>query len=499
MNIFKINTINAIAIAIMIGFLHAFLLEKSGYFVYLSIFTIGVLFYLWTRLKPLTALLNGGIFGLMLSFYALRWLFSIGQHFGVSDLVANIFIVLILLAISTTFALCALLVSLTEKYKINNLVFVIGLASSWFLAEWLRTWIFTGFPYLQTGYLFVDTALAGFMPIIGSIGTSFIVAVIAALFIVLLNVISIKKVLPIILSIVAIFFLGHILKQIDFTNYVGTAYVRVINGSISKQDKKIPSIVEKTINHYLSLSQINPKPSLVIWPESSVPKSFYRLYRSGLQQQFIDLSKQGTEVLLGTYLTELNNGIRKYNVLLVGNDIDKKYYKRHPVPFGEYMPQLFSLLFPANFLEDVSQVDFKQQPIKIGEMIISPSICFELLFPELIMQDKNTNILVNVGDLSWFENKIVSDKSVTVARVRAIESGKYLLRANNYGKSVIVNDKGTIVAQATKEEYIDENIKLYSGNTPYVNIANIPILVLSLLFLLSFFKSLIFSKFDNLK
>ena len=482
MNIFKINTINIIAIAIMIGFLHAFLLEESGYFIYLSVFTIGVLFYLWTRLKPLTALLNGGIFGLTLAFYALRWLFSIGQHFGISDLVANAFIVLILLAIATTFALCALLVSLTEKYKISNFVFVAGLASSWFLAEWLRTWIFTGFPYLQTGYLFIDTPLAGFMPIVGSIGTSFIVAVIAALFIVLLNVANIKKALFTIISIIAIYFLGHILKQVEFTNYVDTAYVRVINGSISKQDKKIPNIINKTINRYFSLSQTNPKPSLVIWPESSVPKSFYHLYRSSFQKQFIDLSKQGTEVLLGTYLTELNNGIRKYNVLVVGNDIDKKYYKRHPVPFGEYMPKLFSLLFPANFLEDISQVDFKQQPIKIGKMHISPSICFELLFSELIMQDKNVNLLVNISDLSWFENSIISDKSVAVARVRAIESGKYLLRSNNYGKSVIINDKGSIIKQTIKGEYIDENIKLYNGSTPYVNIGNLPILALSLLF-----------------
>ncbi len=499
MSTLKINTTSTVLYSTIVGLLYALLLETSGYFVYLSIIIIAILFCLWTRLKPLTALLNGGIFGLTLSFYALRWLFSIGQHFGVSDLVANIFIVLILLAISTTFALCALLASLTEKYQTNDFIFVIRLASSWFLAEWLRTWIFTGFPYLQTGYLFIDTPLAGFMPIIGSIGVSFIVAVIAALFIVLLNVTSIKKALFTIISIIAIFFSGYILKQIDFTNYVGTAYVRVINGLISKQDKKIPNISDKTINHYFSLSQINPKPSLVIWPESSAPKSFYRLYRSGFQQQFIDLSKQGTEVLLGTYLTELNNGIRKYNVLLVGNDIDKKYYKRHPVPFGEYMPRLFSLLFPAHFLEDVSQVDFKQQPIKIGEMIISPSICFELLFSELIMQDKNVNLLVNVSDLSWFENKIVSDKSVVVARVRAIESGKYLLRSNNYGKSVIIDDKGIIIAQTIKQEYIDENIKLYNGNTPYVNIGNIPILTLSLFFLLSFFKFLIFSKFDKLK
>lgn len=471
------------AYSIALGFIYALLLEQYNYLSYVVIIAISFLFYLWGKASSYQALVSGLVFGLTLPLYSLRWMFVIKEHFGVADWVANIFVVLILLAIAITFALCALFGSLIVKHKTSNSMLVVGLASSWFLAEWLRTWIFTGFPYLQTGYIFIDTPLAGLMPVIGSLGVSFVIAICSALTLLVTTYIKNKKlVIVAVLSMVAIFSVGHILKTIEFTTTLNSKNVRVVNGSISKKDKQKPNIVDKVVDEYIAISNENPLPDLVIWPESSIPDSFHLMYRTKLHQEFIKLKDKGIDVILGAHLTQMSDGINRYNVLLVGGDIQNKYYKRHRVPFGEYMPKAFSPLFPPDLLEDIAETNIKQNPVVLGNMIISPNICFEIMFPELIMKD--TNIIINSSDLSWFNDNSFIKKMNLISRIRAVESGKYLLRSDNHGNSLVINHKGDITSQTKDKGYIDATVQLRAGNTPYTILGNFPILTISIVALL---------------
>lgn len=477
------NTFIYILLSALLGLTYALLLEEYNYLSYFVVIVITSLFYLWTKTSHFKAFFGGLIFGFSLSLYALRWMFGITEHFGVNDNISYSFIFLILLAISLTYALCAFSISLISKHKYNKFLFVLALASCLLLTEWLQTWIFTGFPYLQVSYYFIDTPLAGFMPIIGSLGVSFIIAILSALLLLIITHIHNKKViLSSLLSMGIIFSVGYILNQIEFTTALETKKVRVINGNISKKDKQKLGIVETTINEYLAISNKEPLANLVIWSESSIPDSFHLHHRTKLHKEFTDLKQKGVNVLLGTYLTEMKNGINRYNVLLVGGDIGNKYYKRHRVPFGEYMPKILTSLFPPDLIEDIEEVDFKQQPITINDMTISPNICFEIMFPELIME--NTNLIINTSDLSWFNDNVIVKKMNLISRIRSLEAEKYLIRSDNRGNSLIINHKGGIIKQTTDAKYIEDVVQLRSGNTPYTVVGNLPFVVLSIMTLL---------------
>lgn len=465
--------------SIVAGLLFALLLEQYNYWSYLLIIVTAILFHLWRIAGGYRVLMSGALFGASLSLYALRWLFSIREHFGVSDFTANSFIFLIITAIACTYAVCALLLSLIAKYQTNAFVLVVSFASSWFLAEWLQTWIFTGFPYLQIGYVFIDTPLVGFMPVVGSLGVSFIIASYGALLLLIVTNINSKKiVISALLCMVVTFSLGYIKKTIDFTTKIGKKNIRVINGSISKADKQTPNIVSKVVDEYIAISNQSPLPDLVIWPESSIPNSFHSIYRTKLHKEFIKLKNKAVDSIVGAHLTEMHDGINRYNVLLVGNDIDNRYYKRHRVPFGEYMPKLFMPLFPTTLLADVAATRVTQHPMVLGNAVISPNICFEIMFPALIMKD--TNLIVNSGDLSWFTDDIVVKKMNRIARVRAVEAEKYLLRSDNDGNSLIIDHKGDIINQTNSKQYIDATVALRKGNTFYTLFGNLPLLVTSI-------------------
>lgn len=464
----------------LLGLVHALLLEEYNDLSYLVVITIASLFYLWTKTTYIKAFFGGLVFGFSLSIYALRWMFTITEHFGVSDTVSYGLIFLILIAISLTYALCSFTIALISKYKHYGVLFLFSLAGCWFLTEWLQAWIFTGFPYLQIGYSFIDTPLAGFMPIVGSLGVSFIVAMLSALLLLVITHIKNKAViLQSLLSMALIWFTGYFFKQIEFTTVLETKQVRVINGTISKKDKQNPNIVETTLNEYLAISNKEPLVDVVVWPESSIPDSFHLRHRTRLHKEFAGLKNKGVNVLLGTYLTEMKNGINRYNVLLVGDDIQSKYYKRHRVPFGEYMPKALSSLFPPALIEDIEEVNFKQKPIIIDGMIIAPNICFEIMFPELMMED--VNLIINASDLSWFDDNVVVNKMNLISKIRSLEAGKQLIRSDNHGNSLMLDHKGNVIKQTADQTSIEGLVQLREGNTPYIVVGNYPVLVLSMM------------------
>ena len=287
-----------------------------------------------------------------------------------------------------------------------------------------------------------------------------------------------KQLLTIALPIgTGIFLAGWGLQKIACTEYQQDISIRVINGNISKQQKQRRFVTDKAIQKYQTISQQLPRVDLVVWPESSVPEGFMGLYQRELKQMFQTLSQVGTEVVLGTYLKEIKEDLKHYNVMVLGSDIRQRYDKRHRVPFGEYMPDIFNYFFPSSFLEDIDQADFQQLSIKAGGIIISPSICFELLFPHLV-HFQESNLLINISDLSWFGNKLVARRMLKIARTRAIEAGKYLVKSDNYGESSVISGKGRIIALAgPDDQYVDTTVQLRHGMTPYVLFNDYPLLI----------------------
>jgi apolipoprotein N-acyltransferase len=497
----KRKVLGVLLVAIL-GTVQGYLLEQHGLWPYLIILNCAVLFLLWRQSRVVFAWFQGLVFGVCLALFTLRWLWEAANHFGVDYLISSTIAGVIIGIVALIYSLSALMFSLLARFTALPIFLPFVALVSWMTGEWLISVLFGGLPYLQVGFSLADTVFSGFYPILGSLGTGafamFVSGGITAL-------IFIKKRDRFYIMLVGIFgilpALGYALHKVKFTTPVSELKVRVLNGTISKENKEKPHIIRASIQSYVENSKKQPHPDLVIWPESSIPNAFFQYYRDGLESAFQSMRQHGTRIVLGTYFTGYNhNGIHQYNALVDSGNIDNRYYKRHLVLFGEYMPQLFQRWLPSDFLEDISPGNLQQEPLRINQAVIAPLICFELMFPSLIDKDRAINILVNASNLSWFGHTRVADKMAQIARVRAMEFQKPLLRSDNYGRSLIVDYNGTVLESTAKEAYIEDTITLNDGQTPYAQSRNFPLFLYVFSMILIGFG--VFSKnftFDNKK
>ena len=154
------------------------------------------------------------------------------------------------------------------------------------------------------------------------------------------------------------------------------------------------------------------------------------------------------------------------------------YNKKKLVPFGEYVPfpfKIFSKMFP--YLEGY---DFKSgnktNLLIYKDFRIAPLICFEAIFPNFVSNFilKNGNLLINITNDAWFGNSSAPFQHFEMARIRAIETGKYLVRAANTGISAIISPDGEIIklSHLFKKEIIIGEISLTNNNTLWIKYKN---------------------------
>lgn len=466
-----------------IGVSYGFVTESVS-FVYISILMQVCVALIWLHSKPWFASLVGIAFGLGFISYSTTWLWEAMEYFGVDLWVAYLFCAGTIVLLSLPHAVGAYLVSrlafLSRGKGVAIFLFLILFAMTWLLTEWLRSWVFTGFPFFQLGYAYIDTTLSGYIPVFGSLGVSFFVSLIAGLIIWLLlnwRVVSGWGKLTVVIAVVGVIAIGGLLGKVEYTTEKGMINVRVINGGLDKVDKQKNHKVNAAIDQYLAMTKSHPQRELVIWPESSVPSNFHKLYEDRLKSEFKQLSEQGVEVLLGTYINHLEDDVKKYNVMLLGSDADQWYAKRHLVPFGEYMPAMFQYFFPSGFLEDLS-VGRVNNELAIHDYVVASNICFEMAFSHLV-NSSQSELLVNVSDSSWFAANTLPERMIKVARARALEAGKYLIRSDNDGLSVVLSHQGDVVRLASDNPaFIDAEIGLRHGETPYGRWRHISLIVL---------------------
>jgi apolipoprotein N-acyltransferase len=459
------------------GGLYSLGLNESSFLVLLSLlyfFFIGKFISTWSTLGV------GLLFGLGICFFHASWLYEASEHFGVDHVTRVLFVFLIYFGISLSYAIVPWLMKVILSMKISKAFLVLTMANIWYLSEWSRTWLYTGFPYFESSLAFVDTILAGYFPIIGSLGVTWVIAICIISFGFILTEGKKLKTL-LILGLFSVFLGGWGLGKVSFTYPVNEVSVRAINGKLDKKGKQKAQLVDTSIRNYLKLSKEMPLPELVIWPESAIPDKFFRRLEQGLGYEFQQLSQAGVQVIVGTFLTELEDEVKLYNTMLVGDNHNMRYYKQHAVPFGEYMPMLFEPFFPSGFLEDIDEGEEGQELIVLGESIIKPIICFESLFASLSRVPERGNLIVNISDHSWFESDNVSIYTIKALRARALENHKPVVRSDNMGVSVIIGYDGSILAVSEIiSSYVDNNLILRGGLTPYAIYGNFPLLVVTL-------------------
>jgi apolipoprotein N-acyltransferase len=231
---------------------------------------------------------------------------------------------------------------------------------------------------------------------------------------------------------------------------------------------------------YWDLTERNLDADLVVWPETAIPDFLHRVRDVLIEPMAVRAREEGTEIVLGIPVMETDTG-RHFNALLSLGSREDLYAKRHLVPFGEFMP-FKAWLGPLVDLFEVPMSDFSpgssERPLlSVGDRVAGVSICYEDAFPAEVAQAlPEAEFLINVSNDAWFGDSLAPHQHLEMARMRALENGRYLLRATNTGISAIIDRRGQVlgVIPAFVRGDVAAEVRPYSGATPYAKLGNAP-------------------------
>ena len=463
------------------------------------IITLALLFYLWrSSATPLRAALLGFCFGLGLFGAGVSWIYVSLHDFGAMPL---------RLAALATFLFCAFLALfpalvgwiLAKMQRLSPFTWTLVAAALWMLSEWTRGWIFTGFPWLALGYSQVPfSPLAGFAPVAGVFGVSLMLVVSAALLCLWLEQgwRTRRAVLSLVLPLVVIFFIGFGLRQIEWTTPQGEPVtVSLLQGNIPQDLKWRADRVTSSMETYAKLAQ-ESNSRLIVMPETAVPLLRDQAPPAYLAQLTDHARQNNGDILVGMaeYVPGRKDGRNGeyYNSLFsFGASPEQRYRKHHLVPFGEFIPLkpvfgwiIHVLQIP---LSDFSRGGLDQKPLALAGQRVAVNICYEDVFgEEIISQLPAATLLVNVSNDAWFGRSIGPQQHLQISQMRALESGRMMLRATNTGVTAIINQRGVVLqeAEAFTTLALHGTAQGYSGATPFVRSGNALALGLAGLFLL---------------
>ncbi len=440
--------------------------------------TLALLFYLWLDATPQQGFRIGLAFGLGLMGFGASWVHnSIAQFGGVNQILAWIVTLGFVFALAVYFALSGWLATRLSGKRTYNLLLLYP--ATWVLFEWLRGWLLSGFGWLSLGYSQIDAPLAGFAPVLGVYGVSLMLALSAGL----LNLWR----SPWILLLPFIWLSGWQLQQHDWSAPAGEPFTAsLIQGAIPQELKWQPQQFKPTLEIYLKLTEEQPDSQLIIWPETAVPAFSEQVETSFLQPLSERLAKQNQDLLLGIPVRQQDGSY--YNAMLsLGVSGRGQYYKQHLVPFGEFMPLRF-LLEPLIETFSIPMSEFgrgapNQPPISIAGHTTGISICYEDSFgTEVAATLPQAAFLVNASNDAWFGDSLAPHQHLEIARMRALETSRYLLRATNTGVSAIIDQQGALLKVSPQflPSVISANIQPMQGETPFARYGNYLVILLVL-------------------
>lgn len=339
--------------------------------------------------------------------------------------------------------------------------------------DWLRSWIFTGFPWLAVGYSQAPPSpLAGFAPLLGVHGLSLLVALSGALL--LRWRVGLSFILLAVTS-------GFALLQVQWTAPVGDPLrVALVQGNIPQEMKFRPEAFLRTLALYRQLVEDNPA-QLTLLPETAVPAFYDQLppnYAAGLKSA---VKKHGGDLVFGTIT---GHGEDYWNsAVSLGVSPTQTYSKTHLVPFGEFIPPGFSwfMRLASIPMSSFSRGPETQAPLAVAGQQVAVNICYEDVFGEEIIRAlPQAGILANLSNTAWFGHSLAQPQHLQIARMRAIETGRPMLRATNTGMTAVIAADGSLQAALPPftQGVLQAEVRAHQGMTPYARYGNLAFLIL---------------------
>ena len=417
-----------------------------------------------------------GQFGLGIS-----WVFvSIHEHGNAGLSLALLLTALLIAFLASIPALVAAVTTALAGARRARLLWVFP--AVWIGGEWVRSWVFTGFPWLAVGYTQSDGLLAGYAPLWGVLGLGAGIAWTAAAMECLRTANGVRRVW-IAATLLVVWIAGSGLRFVQWTHPSGPPIpVALVQGNIPQENKWDARRADEILDRYAQLTEPLLGTPLIVWPEAALPHVYHELAGTYLTRLQIAAAAAGSEILLGLLRFDPERRVYLNSALLLG--LDRQFYdKRHLVPFGEYFPVPAFIRHWMQVL-DMPHSDLGAGPshpdlIRFQELPLGVLICYEAVFGSEVIRDlPEAQLLVNVSNDAWFGRSFAPHQHFQIARMRSLEAGRDLLRATNTGITALVDATGRVTAQLPSFEVgvLRGNVQPRLGATPYVRWGDWPVL-----------------------
>ena len=447
-----------------------------------TLLSIAALLYLMHRKSQQSAFFIGWLYGVGLFGAGVSWVYvSIQVHGQAPPLLAGTLTALFCLGLATLTGLQMALYRRCSRGRKtpSSLLF----AAIWVLFEWLRSWLFTGFPWLYAGYIALDTPAAGWAPVVGVYGLSFLIAGLSAAIgsLALNNASTLRKKGAEASIWVIIILTGMPLSAVSWTqDRSAPLTVAIYQPNIPLEKKWDRRYFRAIQQQYTDNSRPYFKNTdLVLWPESALPTYKDRI-EDYLSLISTEATETGTTLITGIPTRDAQGGYNSIVALGLGAG---EYRKQKLVPFGEYVPFEENLRGLIQFF-DLPMSNFIPGPnvppiLSAGPLKVASFICYEIVYPDFVWQGaRDAALLVTVSNDSWFGHSIGPLQHLQMARFRALETGRPLLRGTNNGVSAIIDHKGDLLVATPQfeEVVITGEVQPKTGLTPLMWLGSTPIL-----------------------
>lgn len=497
-SVFKLPLPLAALLAALTGAINVFAFAPFGLWP-IQLLTLALFVFCLLRVPAIKyGALLGWAYGFGWMAHGVYWIYiSLHDFGGLPAWLATLAVALLAAILGLYTAMCAAAALwLRQRWASSPLLFALAIFPAlWALTEWVRGWLFTGFPWLISGYAHTGSPLAGFAPLIGVYGIGGISALIAGCLALLP-----RYKLPAAAALL-ILVAGLGLQQINWTAPHGKPItVRLLQGNVPQEEKFNTAQIVNSLRLYIDMIRAVPA-DLIATPETAIP-----VLQTELPPDYLpalsDFSQQtGSHIALGIPYID---GPYRYSNSVIGIAPQAKdpaahyfrYDKQHLVPFGEFVP------FGFRWFVDMMNIplgDFNrgaavQAPFAVKDQWVLPNICYEDLFGEEIAGqlaatraagEPTATLLLNMSNIAWFGNTIALPQHLQISQMRSLETGRPMLRATNTGATALIDPHGVVSLKLAPYERatLATSVQGYSGTTPYILLGNRLQVIMALLML----------------
>jgi apolipoprotein N-acyltransferase len=442
------------------------------------------LFALIRGLPPRRAAWTGAAFGVGVFAFGTYWLYTCLHVFGLVPVWLTLILQTVFVAAMSLYL--AALCYLANRFwlKAGAIRDWLVLPALWVLLEWLRGWLLSGFPWLSAGYAMIDSPLAGWAPLLGVYGVTWAAVMISvAINVTFMPAVSVTRRGWSVVAAAALFLVPLALPR-EWTHPDGQPIaIAAVQGAVPQDQKWQANNRDLTMRRYLRLTEEAWGAQLIIWPEAALP-----VLSTQIEDYLHRLKEQGhahhADLAIG--LVDYRPATKQYfnGILVLGDAGDGWYYKRHLVPYGEYFPvpafvrswlRLMSLPF-----DDFTAGSSDQPILSAAGQKLGLTICFEDAFGSRQLKAlRQATLLINVTNNAWYGDSTAPHQHLQIARMRALEAGRFEVRAANDGITAVIDPRGKLVARLAqfKEGVLRATIQPMTGLTPYARLGNYPVVI----------------------